>query len=109
MPRFPQSANDRTLELSRKVYELYGIRIGPVQATILRYLMDVSQASGDAVDHYVWPEDDPFDADIAARRRTHISDIKKKFGPLIDLLIFPQQGYRLRRLGPPDNPLHERK
>lgn len=109
MPKFVYRLDDVELELAHAIQVKYGIRVSPIEAKILRLLVALRVLSFDRMYNELWEDMDPFDHDLCNTRTVHICNIRRKLGSLVDISTFHGNGYALNRLGPPDNPMHERK
>ena len=101
--------DDRTFELVAQVYKKYGVHLSGTEARLLQLLIDLRCATMDRIDDEIWPDADPFEQNLRASRSVFIHKLRKKFGHLIEITTFARQGYTLNRLGPVENPMHERK
>lgn len=105
--------DDRVTDLCAEVWSRYNIKLTFKEAACLRVLVDMRLAVADDIDAKVWPEDcieDELSKEAWNGRHTNIiCRLRRKMGDLIEIITFYRHGYLLQRLGPPDNPIHERK
>lgn len=108
MPYSLHRQDERSFRLVNECFQRYGVRLTPLEGKLLQLLVDLRCATTDRIDEECWPDFDPTINNIASSRTVAICKIRKKFGKLIELATFHGQGYALQRLGPEDNPIHER-
>jgi len=101
--------DDRIFDLTEQVYRQYGVSLTGTEARLLQLLIDLRCATMDRISDEIWPDADPIENDLRTSRSVFISRLRKKFGDLIKIKTFSGQGYSLIRLGPENNPMHERK
>lgn len=109
MPFNLSRPDDRAFDLAAEVLTRYGVKLTPLETKLLQLLVDLRSASCDSIDDHLWPDADAFETNLDSSRRVLVGKLRKKLGELVDIVTFSGQGYALRRLGPSDNPMHERK
>lgn len=98
---------DPLAALALDLLDRYNIKSGYREASVLKSFCDLRFVSNRALDTILWP-DRPGD-DLKLMRWRYLLMLRKKFGDLIKIRTFPNYGYAMERLGPADNPMHERR